>query len=289
MSSASKHKKLVRGDVESGRLRIQPRDALLLQDLASYRFLDTAQILALHPGSRRNLQQRLTLLFREGYMERPASQVKIKLPSEHLIYALGRKGAELIIPEKQVLKVWTRRNAESTRPNLQHALMISQFRVTLTLALQKYGGKITRWVQGYDLRDALIINGKPPQIVPDGFCTVDIEDGEHYGHWNFFFEADRSSMSNHQFLDKLKVYCDWWRAKTYNERFDLKRVRVLTVTDTIGRKKSICDNWKSDARRGTSDMFLFACEKDYSLENPDPILQNIWLSAKDGAEHDLID
>jgi hypothetical protein len=282
----AKHTKLVRGDVESGHLRIQPRDTLLLQDLATYRFLNTAQILALHPGSRRNLQQRLTLMFREGYVERPASQAKIKLPSDHLIYALGKKGAELVMREKQAVNAWVRQNAKVAVPNLEHALMISQFRVALTLALRKHGGRITRWVQGYDLRDVLILKGRSPLLVPDGFFTIETDEGR----WNFFLEADRSTMTHHRFLAKLWTYWDWWHGEIYNEHLGITRFRVLTVADTMGRKDNLCRSWKaSDAKRGTSNLFLFASEKEYTLENPDAVLQSIWLCAKDGERHQILE
>lgn len=281
-----KRKKFVRSGTKFGHLRIQPRDVSLLQDLASFRFLNTAQLFALHPGSRRNLQQRLTLLFHAGYVERPESQILTRRPSDYLVYALGKKGANLVMPEKRAINAWVRQNAKIAFPNLEHALMVSQFRVALSLALKKRGGRITRWIQGYDLRDALILKGKYPQVVPDGFFTIELGDGR----WNFFLEADRSTMAHHRFLAKLRVYWDWWRAKTYNKHLGISKFRVLTIADTQGRKENLRRTGKdADTRREGSNMFIFACEKDYSLEKPEAVLQPIWLSAKDNAKHSLLE
>ena len=281
-----KHKKFVRSKSPPGQLRIQPRDVALLRDLASFRFLNTEQIMALHPGGQRNLQRRLRYLYHLGYVERPESQTLINLPSDYLVYALGKKGAQLAFAEERAVKSWSRLNAKIASPNLAHALMVSQFRTVLTLALQKRGGKITRWHQGYDLKDILTIKGKSPAVVPDGFFTIEIDNGR----WHFFLEADRSTMAHHRFLAKMKAYWDWWRERTYNDHLGITKFRVLTITDTEGRKENLRATSKNaDTRREGSNLFLFACEKDYSLEKPEAVLQLIWQSPKDDAKHTLLE
>ena len=47
-------KKFERAEVADP-LKLQPRDIALLRDVAEFRFLNTAQIFALHPGGQRNL------------------------------------------------------------------------------------------------------------------------------------------------------------------------------------------------------------------------------------------
>lgn len=117
--SEQKLQKFVRSDASPGHLRIQPRDAALIKDIASFHFLNTEQILALHPGSRRNLQQRLTLLYHAGYVERPPSQKEHSLPSDFLVYSLGRKGAFLAFPDKHDRQTWVRINAKISSPQSQ--------------------------------------------------------------------------------------------------------------------------------------------------------------------------
>ena len=280
-------KKFVRGESTPGRLRIQPRDAALIRDFASFRFLNTAQILALRAGSKGHFQHRLTSLYQLGYVDRPEGQKAFNLPSDHIIYSLGKKGAELAFPDERDRKLWARLNAKISSPNLEHALMVSQFRIVLTLALQTHGGKITRWLQGYELKDKLTLRGRlSPAIVPDGFFTIDVGDGLYH----FFLEADRSKMNHRRFLEKLRAYWDWWRDKTYNEWLDITKFRVLTITDTEGRKENLrVTSKEADTRREGSNMFLFACEKDYSLKNPKAVLEAIWASPKGGSKHSLLE
>ncbi|MFH0852616.1 MAG: replication-relaxation family protein [bacterium] len=281
-----KHKKFVRSEMPPGLLRIQPRDVALLRDLASFRFLNTEQIMALHPGGQRNLQRRLRYLYHLGYVERPKSQTLINLPSDYLVYALGKKGAQLAFAEERAVKSWSRLNAKIASPNLAHALMVSQFRTVLTLALQKRGGKITRWHQGYDLKDILTIKGRSPAIVPDGFFTIEIDDG----CWHFFLEADRSTMNHHRFLTKMRAYWTWHAEKTYNANLRLENFRVLTIADTEGRRDNLRTTTKdADTRRSGSGLFLVTCEKEYSLEKPEAVLQLIWQSPKDDAKHSLLE
>lgn len=279
--------KFIRSETTPGRLRIQPRDAALIRDLASFRFLNTAQILALHAGSKAHFQHRLTLLYQLGYVDRPEGQKAFSLPSDHIIYSLGKKGAELAFPDERDRKLWARLNAKISSPNLKHALMISQLRTVLTLALQTQGGKITRWHQGYDLKDKLTMGRRlSPTIVPDGFFTIDVGDGQY----NFFLEADRSTMNHHRFLAKMYAYWDWWREKKYNDWLGITKFRVLTITDTQGRKENLrVTSREADTRREGSNMFLFACEKDYSLKNPEAVFQTIWASPKDDTPHSILE
>jgi len=281
-----KLQKFVRSESPLGHLRIQPRDIALLQDLASFRFLNSAQIMALHPGGKRNLQRRLHRLYHLGYVERPEAQREIVLASNNLVYALGRKGAEVAFGEERAVRNWSRLNARIKSPNLAHALMVSQFRTILTLALKKRGGEITRWRQGHDLRGELTIRGKSPEIVPDGFFTIKQDDKQ----WHFFLEADRGSMDHHRFLGKMRAYWNWYCEKTYNAHLNFQSFRVLTITNTEGRRDNLCATTKSaDARRTGSGLFLFVCEKDYSLKKPEAVLSPIWLSAKDESKHSLFE
>ena len=279
------HKRYIRSERPPGPLRIQPRDRALLQDLASYRFLNTEQILALHAGGMRNTQKRLRYLYHWGYLDRPPEQAVAGLPTYHLVYGLGEKAAELIGgAEERAVK--TRLSGKVASPNIAHALMISQFRVVLTLALKKSGGKITRWSQGYALRDLLKTRGQTPEVVPDAVFTLDVNDG----YYHFFLEADRSTMPTHRVLEKFKTYWNWNRNKTYEKILDIPYFRVLTITETKERRDSLCRTAKdADARKTGSHAFIFVCEKDYSLKKPEAVLAPIWLSAKDTNKHSFLE
>ena len=129
------------------KFRINKTDLKILQDLADYRFLDARQILTLHKeASERTLKRRLQLLFHAGFLDRPSQQFSYLQPSSHIIYALGKKGAKLIFSDRRAEANWTKRNKSVKPLFLQHALMISNFRVVLTLALNKTREtKILNW------------------------------------------------------------------------------------------------------------------------------------------------
>ncbi len=88
-------KKFVRAEVADP-LKLQPRDIALLRNAVEFRFLNTPQIFALHPGGKRNLSRRLTALYQHDYLDRLQSQTSARLLSSHIVYALGRRGTELL-------------------------------------------------------------------------------------------------------------------------------------------------------------------------------------------------
>ena len=270
-------------------LKLQPRDITLLRDVADFRFLNTEQVLALHSGSRRNLMARLNLLFQHGYLDRPESQTTARLTSAHIVYSLGRKGAEQLSKDAEEREGMYRRvkEVERTLPLMAHALMISQFRVCLTLAAKTYGAKLTRFTQGYDLKEMLrSVHGDNPSLVPDAFFTLE-EKGDVI---NFFVEADRATMTTEKFVNKLKTYWSWRSDERLKEKLRLSRFRVLTLTPSEGRNESLRNAGKGGDPRGDGSlMFLFTSETRYNLSEPKKVLEPIWKSPKDNAPHTILE
>ena len=238
--------------------------------------------MALHPGGLRNLQRRLRCLYHLGYLDRPPEQSNAGLSDSHLVYGLGPKAAALLdsYDERSIKRLRT------AKPNISHALMISQFHTVLHLALKKHGGMITRWSQGYELKDMLAVRGRKAELVPDAFFSI--EDGDD--RWNFFLEADRSTMPTNRILDKMKIYWQWSRNQTHQNILDITRFRVLTITLSPQRKENLRRITRNaDTRQEGSNMYLFATEKDYSLKNPEAVLQAIWSSPKGGEPHMILE
>lgn len=195
--------------------------------------------MALYSGGLRNIQRRLRFLCHEGYLERPSQQILSDLPSGHIVYSLGRKGAELVFTdhlEKAEHIRQIRLNARAAFPSIAHSLMISQFRVVLSLALRKNrnDAKIIKWKQDAELKDAMKLKGEKPTLIPDAFFTVEDKDG----FFHFFLEADRSTMTNDRFLKKMQAYWNWWQNETYKEKLGVSCFRVLTITLSEERKKT---------------------------------------------------
>lgn len=274
------NKKFVRSEKPPGNLHIQPRDLDILRGLAEYRFLSMEQILALYGGGMRNLQRRLRYMFHMGIVDRPDAQKSF--PAERfLIYSLGDEGKKLLL-----LKDFGRRK-EVGSPYLLHAMMISQFRATLTLALRKHPNhpKIERWLQGYDLKDALASRGQSTELVPDAFFTIRGDDGAR----DFFLEADQGNMSHKLMLAKMRTYWKWHREKKIPQMLGIENFRVLTIAHSEARAENLCQTAKQgDDRKVGSNMFYFLSETKYSLKKPEAILLPIWDSAK-GEKHGILE
>src|SRR3989344_960717 len=271
--------KFVRG-IPADPLKLQPRDIALLCDVAEFRFLNTPQILALHSGGKRNLLRHLASLFEHGYLDRPKQQASARLASSHLIYSLGRKGAAAIIGnagEREGVYRRVKEN-EQTLPLIAHSLMVSQFRVCLILALKKHSDiKLTRWIQGNDLKSALRKHGEHPPLVADAFFVLETPTHKY----PCFLEADRATMTQERFVSKLKMYWRHNREESFKDSLGVSHFRVLTIAPHEKRAENLCRAAKdADDRREGSLMYLFLSETRYNVETPEALLKAVWQSPK---------
>ena len=281
-----KYKKFERSKI-APKFRLSELDLKILQDLANYRFLDSRHILALHPEvSERTIQWRLQLLFHAGFLERPIFQFPQYQPPSYFIYTLGKKGAELLFSGEKAKTSWAKKGKAVKPAFLWHSLMISNFRVILTLALKKKkDSKLVSWWEE-NLFDTVYLEGEKLPISPDAFFTI--EDKNDLLH--FFLEANRSTMPEERFLKKMKAYWQWWKEEGHKDRFNISVFRVLTVNTSESRKENLRQRTKRvDDRQRGSDMFLFTCDKNYNLEEPETILKPIWQSPKNDNLHHLLE
>lgn len=263
-----------------------PKDQLILEDLAQHKFLDSKHILALHPEMKeRSLQSRLHLLFHNGYVERPASQFTYFQKATHIVYRLTKKGAELVSQSKRL-------NEEIKKPKdagvsfLQHSLMISNFKTILELALKSAAEtKLAIWEEPKFI-DAVHCEGERLPIAPDAFFTL--EDKNCYMH--FFLEVDRSTMSLERMLKKYKGYWSWRAEGSHERKLKIPNFRVFSVSQTEERKENMRRiARKANGQENGSLMFWFCCEKSYSLENPESILESIWQTSKNDDWHHILE
>jgi len=269
------------------KFRLTETDLKILRDLADYRFLDSNHILALNSeASQRTIQARLRLLYHSGFLERPIHQFSQYQTPSYFVYTLGKKGAELLFSEEEIKRAWSKKSKAVKPLFLQHSLMVSNFRVILTLALKKKKeSKLVSWREE-NLFDNVYLEGEKLPISPDAFFTI--EDKNDWLH--FFLEANRSTMPEERFLNKMRAYWQWWKEEGHKDKFNISVFRVLTINISESRKENLRQITKraDDNRRG-SDMFLFACEKDYNLEEPETILKPIWQSPKNDNLHHLLE
>ncbi|MCD6226019.1 replication-relaxation family protein [bacterium] len=270
------------------RFRLTKKDREILEELASYRVLDTKQISLLHPEmAERTIRRRLLYLFQNGFIDRPIHQFSHQYREfSHIIYALGREGAKLVFSDRRVRINWTEKNRQIKTTFLRHNLMVSNFRVALTLALRKTAkSKLLNWEEE-EIKQVLFHEGERLFLNPDAFFTI--EDRGEYLH--YFLEADCSTMRHKRFLAKMRAYWQWWKEGGHKEKFNITKFRVLTITLTPARKENLRRLTKqADDRQQGSEMFLFACETDYNLEKPKSILKPIWQSPRDDKYHHLLE
>jgi hypothetical protein len=269
--------------------RLQPQDLEVLMQLADYRFLDTYQILALQPRGLRILPRRLQYLFHAGLVDRPPRQHDFLQPPGPVVYGLGNKGAEVLASALEVERGkvdWQTKNREAGLPYIEHTLMISRFRSSLTLALNSLkGANITTWQQGPQLKAEVKLKGQRLAVIPDGYFTIQHKGQQHH----FFLEADRRTMTTKRYLRKLRACWLWWKTGGHQRKFSIPRFRVLTLTTSEKRKENLRTLAKlADDGKCGSPMFLFACEKSFELQRPSTILNPIWQSPLDDAQVPLL-
>jgi len=126
------------------RLVLQPRDFELVKTVYNYRFIKTNQLTVIIPGDRTSIERRLRRLWEHRYLERSYMPVTpgIGQAIGHAIYSIDYKGADLMRSHEGVdpkkLKHVIRHNKPKF-PDLEHQLMIFQFRSVHTLPLDRTG------------------------------------------------------------------------------------------------------------------------------------------------------
>ncbi len=251
--------------------RLTERDHKIIRLVHRHRFLRSDQIIALIGGSAQNLSRRLQWLFHHGYLERPRAQLQYyeRGGSQSIAYGLGNKSGSLL----QINPAsWGEKNRAVGRMYLAHALLVSDVMVSLELACRQRGIRLLHedelnlpveaplhW--RVKLRD-----GTKLGVIPDRVFALEYADQNgQVQRVYYFLEADRGTMpvvrrklSQTSFYRKLLAYEATWANKVHQRHLGIPRFRVLTVTTSAARVKSLLDAC-SRLQRGHG-LFLFADE-----------------------------
>ena len=277
-------------------IRLTERDYEILRLVHRHRFLRSEHITALTDGSAQQLSRRLQLLFHHGYLERPRAQLQYyeRSGSQTIAYGLGNKSGSLfqLNPASQGEK-----NRAIGRMYLEHALLVSDVMVSLELACRQHGVRLLH-------EDELNLPVKAPLqwrvkiqdgtrlgVIPDR--TFALKYADQYGATQrvyYFLEADRGTMpvvreklTQSSFYRKLLAYEATWANKVHQRHLGIPRFRVLTVTTSAARVKSLLDAC-SRLQRGHG-LFLFA---DKSVLEKD-LFSPVWQCGKAAAISALVD
>lgn len=279
-------------------VQIEERDRQIIRLVHRHRFLRSDQIITLIGGSPQQVLRRLRLLYHHGYLERPRAQIQYyeRGGSKSIAYGLGNKGGALLRLEHGLVvdsDSWNEKNHVIGRVYLEHALFVVDVMVSIELACRKRGDVRLLYEDDLVLSNqpffkwhVTIQNGLKLGVVPDRVFALEFqgETGKPERAY-YFLEADRGTMpvirqtfSQTSFYRKLLAYESTWSQTIHRRLFGFNRFRVLTVTTSPARVKSLVDAC-AKLNRGHG-LFLFA---DRSiLENSNNIFSAVWNSGKDG-------
>ena len=277
-------------------IRLTERDRKIIRLIHRHRFLRSHQIFALIGGSAQNLSRRLQWLFHHGYLERPRAQLQYyeRHGSQNIVYGLGNKSGSLLQLNPAS---WGEKNRAIGRMYLAHALLVSDVMVSLELACRLHGIRLLH-------EDELNLPVEAPLhwhvktrdgtklgVIPDRVFALEYQDQiGNVQRIYYFLEADRATMpvvreklAQTSFYRKLLAYEATWANKVHQRHLGIHRFRVLTVTTSAVRVKSLLDAC-SRLQRGHG-LFLFA---DESVLQKD-LLSAVWQCGKAAALSALID
>lgn len=306
-------KRFERDTTQTPRMRLTSRDVAILRHVSRHRFLNAHQIMTLVGNSPR-IVRRLQALFQCGYLDRPRAQLVYyaNAGSEPLVYALARKGAQVLAEtdhERAESFRWTLKNKRAGQTFVQHTIEAAD--ILVRLATSDHGGRGIRLVaedqvlreapaatrdlaHPYKLSAEVEWAGKRHKlaVVPDGVFALEFGDDilAPIERANFFLELDRETMPvmrkarsldkhNRQtsILSKLLTYHRVWRAKLHTERYGWESFRVLTVTTSEQRIKTMLEAVNDITEGRGSALFLFATAE--ALKQTD-IVSASWLNGK---------
>jgi DNA-binding Lrp family transcriptional regulator len=285
-------------------MRLEQRDRDIIRLVHRHRFLRSHQIIALLGGSPQQLSRRLKLLYHHGYLERPRAQIQYyeRGGSKSIAYGLGNKGGALLKQEFGIAvhpDSWDEKNHVIGRVYLEHALLVADVMASLELACRKrgdvrllYEDQLGLPVEKQPFRWRVKIqNGLKLGVIPDRAFALEYPDQNGQSQRVLFFlEADRgtmpvkrSTLSQTSFYRKLLAYEATWTQNLHHTRFGFHRFRVLTVTTSAARLKSLVDAC-SQLKRGHG-LFLFA---DRTILSGD-IFSPVWQTGRPGETGSLLD
>lgn len=294
-------------------LVLQERDLEILKLVHRLRFASSEHIIALIPGSRKGILNRLYLLFHGQYLDRPPEQVKpFTVGSSPIVYGLGNRGADVLhmhcgIPRSKV--DWTSKNRTAGAMFIDHTLLVSNFRVCLELAVRQHGGiriidaeEIINDQSGLEVNSSRMINGNVHYlkytIIPDlifGLNFLDEEEGQNRAF--FMVEADRSTMPvmrnnlyQTSIFRKQVGYFDCWRKGQFKKTFGFQNARILFLTISEERTESMIQACKCVDDKGEgSKIFLFTEADNFSVHSIKNVFAPIWRNGRDDQMICLLD
>lgn len=225
---------------------------------------DQVQKLFFAPGSRSRCQRRLTLLYRNRYLDRLAGRG----PTTPDVYCLTRRctnGIRLL--RAGALDMPKLRPPSSTR--LQHVLAIISCRVQVARACMDTGIELVRWLDERDLIDLVTNEG----IVPDAyFQLARIDSAGEKRFCSYFLEVERSGKSERALKEKLRRYGRFYYEGRFEDRFGARALKILWLLD---------GEFGVPPDRQLRRLAEFAAEENIALVRLAPLAAFVGIAASD--------
>lgn len=242
--------------------QIRPRDLKVLEFVARFRYARKDFICRYVGGSEYTLTQRIKVLTRNGYLYRPDAQWHHRnCMYNYVWYIITPKGRKEIDKQRVVTQI-------EGHSNFMHdAFGVCNSLASLYLGALENGYTPITWE---DVLDRLqcpparpfdlpaVIHGKSTYARPDGYFGL--LRGTVASH--FFLEVERGNgverrtMQLSSFAKKLAAYKYISDHKTYKDKLGLPNMRVLIVTTSEERMRSMMK--LTEETIGPSKLFLFA-------------------------------
>ena len=232
--------------------------------------------------SKNTANARLRHLYEHGYLTRRRLPVEHGEGSSQYLYLLAGRGAQLVADRLgvDVAEIrWRRSQNHVSSMFLEHTLMVNDLRIAVELASRRNGHHLERWIPEDELKrspDRVRIEperglSRRVAVVPDGyFCLSSNQRRAH-----FFLEADRATVPNRRWAQKILAYLAYVRSGAYARRYGTQCLRVLTVTTSEKRMRNLLRTTEKTSGDGNgARMFWFTWLDQVT---PETILQaRIW-------------
>lgn len=248
-------------------MRLTPRDQRILEALHAFDgMLSFRQIQRMYFTGESQAEQRMKLLYQNGYVDRPNQDQRRRL--SEMIYWLDRKGAEFVASINGSTLTEFGWRKEPRWFQVDHDIAVNNFRLdmieacskTPDISLETWTPESEFWaypdtvVYKYSNRDVR------RKIRPDGFFMVTVGDTRI----RYLLEIDRSTEDNPRFLrEKILPGLAYLKSEAYKQRFGHRSGRWLVVT--TGERRM--ENMIHQARRvNTKGLFYFTTNEQICSE-----------------------
>ena len=285
-------------------VRIQGRDIDLVNYVYQHRFLTTQHLVLLlfgldcfaseekYHSCLKVVQRRLNKLWHHRYLARKRMPVMIGQGSGQAVYMLNTNGADLLssqTSEDPQEIIWTQKQNEAGENYIQHALMCSDHLVALQTARKYPEYEQIEYLDhghGKNLHHSFTVEDAQGEdlklhVRPDWFFVIRDHRFNNAPSIYCFLEADRSTMDHKRMASKFMGYALYRQQQRHKELLNIPDFRVLTITRSDHRRqglRNLVHNLKVPnlTDRDKRNLFWFATEQSYHLDEPERIFSPIW-------------